>query len=321
MERKIGICLNFDDEKRLLKIKDFCESKGFTPKFMTLKTIDTDFIRDCEVLFGFFPRKVFKEAEKLRWFQCSYAGVDKFSDESIYYSPDVILTNSKGAYGTTISEHMICVTLMMMRKFKPYMDNQNAKIWKAMGDIDSITGSTAAVIGLGDIGSSYAKRLKAMGAYVKAVRNNKNKPSPYADEIYGPNEIDKAIENADIVALSMPSTKETEHTMTKERFAMMKEGSYFINVGRGSAIDQMALVDALKSGHLKGAALDVFQHEPLESDNPIWDTPNLIITPHISGNTNLALTRDNIINIFTDNTERYLKGEMLKNVVNKNQGY
>lgn len=321
MERKIGICLNFDDQQRLDKIKKFCEDKGFTPKFMTLKTIDIDFIKECEVLFGFFPRKVFKEAQKLKWFQCSYAGVDKFSDESIYYSPDVILTNSKGAYGTTIAEHMICVTLMMMRRFKPYMDNQNERIWKGLGDIDSVTGSVATVIGLGDIGSNYAMRLKAMGAYVKAVRNNKNKPSPYADEIYSPDEIEKAIENADIVALSMPSTKETEHTMTKERFAMMKKGSYFINVGRGSAIDQNALLDALRSGHLKGAALDVFEHEPLESDDPVWDTPNLIITPHISGNTNLPLTRDNIMNIFTCNMERYLKGEELKNVVDKKQGY
>lgn len=321
MERKIGICLNFDDEERLAKIKNFCEEKGFVPKFMTLKTIDTDFIKDCEVLFGFFPRKVLRQAEKLRWFQCSYAGVDKFSDESLYHSHDVILTNSKGAYGTTIAEHMICVTLMMMRRFKPYMDNQNRKIWKALGDIDSITGSTAAVIGLGDIGSNYAMRLKAMGAYVKAVRNDKNKPSPYADEIYAPDEIERALKDADIVALSMPSTKDTEHTITRERLAMMKKGAYFINVGRGSAVDQDALVDALKSGQLKGAALDVFSHEPLESGDAIWDAPNLIITPHISGNTNLPLTRDNIINIFTENMESYLKGEDLKNVVVRSRGY
>ena len=319
--RKIGICLNFDDEERLDKIDSFLRERGFTPKFMTLNTIDTDFISDCEVLFGFFPRKVFKTAEKLKWFQCSYAGVDKFSDESIYFSPDVVLTNSKGAYGLTISEHMICVTLMMMRNFKPYMDNQNERLWKPMGDIASIAGSTAAVIGLGDIGENYAKRLKAMGAYVKAVRNHKNILSPYADEIYGPDEIEKAIENADIVALSMPSTKNTEHTMTRERLSLMKEGSYFINVGRGTAVDQKALCDFLKSGHIRGAALDVFTHEPLKPEDDIWDVPNLIITPHISGNTTLPLTRENIMNIFMDNFDRYLKGEKLRNTVNKKQGY
>ena len=321
MERKIAVCLNFDDAERLNDIQDFCRQNGFTPKIMTIGSLDEDFIKDCEVLFGFFPRKILKEAKNLKWFQCSYAGVDKFSDESIYHSKDVILTNSKGAYGITISEHMICTTLMMMRKFPQYIENQRQCKWQGLGDIKSIYGSTATVIGLGDIGSNYAKRLKAMGAYVKAVKANTNVKPDFVDEVFSPSEIDEAIKNSDIVALSMPSTEGTRGTMTEEKFKLLKKGCYFINVGRGDAIDQNALCECLKKGDLAAAALDVFDQEPLSTESSIWKVPNLIITPHISGNTNLPLTRDLIVDIFKSNMKCYLAGESLKNVVNKKQGY
>ncbi len=280
-------------------------------------------IGECEVLYGYIPAPMIKKAEKLRWLHAASAGVDAYLDDSVYAHPEsIILTHSNGSYGITISEYMVMMILMLMRRQMEYVHLQEERVWKNVGEIRSIYGSRVVIVGTGDIGTNLARRLKAMGASkVIGIRRTLKAADPAFDSIGTTDHLAEAVVDADVVALCVPATNETNGLLSHRIISRMSPKTFVVNVGRGSAIDQAALTEALKEGRLAGAALDVFTPEPLPKDDPLYSLPNVILTPHVSGNMSLSYTSDINVDIFCRNMERYFHGEELHHAVDRKIGY
>ncbi len=275
-------------------------------------------MESADIILGCPSPKMLPTCTDLKWLQTISAGVDAYVKS---LPSGVLLTNATGGYGLAIAEHMLGMYLSLIKKLNGYQELQRAHEWGDLGDVKSVWGSTVLVVGMGDIGTEFAKLCKAMGAYVIGVRRTDLTPSEYADEIHLNEDLDKLLERADCVAVSLPGTKETANLFTKERFEKMKNTAVFINVGRGSIVDQDALTDALNSGEIFGAGLDVVTPEPLPSDNALWSAKNVIITPHVSGGFHLTETKSRILGIATENLKRYHDGKLLKNIVDFSTGY
>ena len=271
-------------------------------------------LEEASVILGGFDTDLAKYAVKTRWFQLSWAGADAFAAPGVI-PKEAILTSAVGAYGLAVSEHMLAQTFAMIRRFGQYGRNQVRHEWKPMGAITSVEGAVAAVLGLGDIGGSYARKMKALGAYVIGLRKSDKEKPDYVDEQYTIDELDRVLPRADIVAMVLPGGPATHHIMDEARIGKMKPGAYLLNVGRGNAVDLTALKAALKDGRLRGAALDVTEPEPLPPEDELWDMENVILTPHAAGQLFLPATLDRIIAIAADNLRRYIRGEPLRNVV------
>jgi len=258
--------------------------------------------------------------DNIKWVQVSWAGVDryiKFKD----FPRQITLTNVTGAFGHAISEHMVACVFSLFKKLHLYRDNQNRSLWLDRGSVRSVYGSVVLVLGLGDIGGNFAARMKALGCRVIGVTRTAREKPDTVDEIYTSDALDELLPKADVVGMALPSTAETVRIMDEKRLFSMKKGAILINVGRGSAIDQTALLKAVDSGHLGGAALDVTETEPLPENDPLWKAENVIITPHVSGFFHLRQTYDNIIDICVENAGRFVRGEKLENVIDMTLGY
>ncbi len=275
-------------------------------------------MESADIILGCPNPKMLPTCTSLKWLQTISAGVDAYVKS---LPSGVLLTNATGGYGLAIAEHMLGMYLSLIKKLNGYQELQRAHEWGDLGDVKSVWGSTVLVVGMGDIGTEFAKLCKAMGAYVIGVRRTDLTPSEYADEIHLNEDLDELLGRADCVAVSLPGTKETANMFTKDRFEKMKNTAVFINVGRGSIVDQDALTDALNSGEIFGAGLDVVTPEPLPSDNALWSAKNVIITPHVSGGFHLTETKSRILGIATENLKRYHDGKPLKNIVDFSTGY
>jgi phosphoglycerate dehydrogenase-like enzyme len=216
---------------------------------------------------------------------------------------------------------MLAVTLQLVKKLHLYRDEQNKGRWQERGQVKSILGSTVLVIGLGDIGSEYAWRMKALGAYVIGVRRTARPKDDYVDEVHLTDKLDELLPRADIVALILPGIKDTEGIINRDRLAKMKEGAVIVNAGRGSAIDTEALCDALESRHIAGAGLDVTMPEPLPEGHRLWKLEGAVITPHIAGGRNMPETGQHIMSLNLENAVRFVKGERLQSLVDVKTGY
>ena len=288
--------------------------------YIPTKKVTAADLANVEVVVGNVAPGLLQQAPKLRWVQLNSAGADAYCRPGAL--PDgTLLTNATGAYGLALSEHMLAMLLAMMKKLYLYHDNQKRSEWKDEGPVTSVYGSTVLVVGLGDIGGQFAGRMKALGAHVIGMRRRSTAVPEYADEMGTMDRIDEYLARADIVATSLPGTAATYQLFNKDRFAAMKPGAYFVNIGRGSAVVTDDLCAAVRSGHIAGAALDVTDPEPLPADHPMWQVPGIYITPHISGQYHLAATLDNIVRIAAENLAAFQKGEPLRNEVDFTTGY
>lgn len=268
-----------------------------------------------DVVIGNVPASLIKDS-KVQLLQLNSAGYEAYTAPGVKPA-NMHLCNARGAYGLTVSEHMLALTMSLIRKLELYRDKQHKHDWSNCGNVASIEGSTIAVLGTGDIGCDYARKVKALGAAcVIGVRRSKNAPKPdFIDEQYSMDDLDKVLSRADIVASVLPGGPETLHLFNAERFAAMKKGAFFINCGRGTSVEQKDLVQALRSNQLAGAALDVTTPEPLPEDSELWDIDNLIITPHVAGNFFLQETFERIIRIAAFNLKALIEGQNLKNEI------
>ena len=282
--------------------------------------VTPEIMRKADVIIGNVPPQMMAHAQKLKWFQSQMAGVDAYLSGGII-PENVVITNVTGAFGLAISEHMIGTVFELFKKLHLYRDNQNNRLWLDRGFVRQIEGSCVCVVGIGDIGGLFAKKMKALGAYTIGIKRRESEKPEYVDELYTSEHLDEVLSRADITALCLPNTPQTRGMFDKNRIAKMKDDSILINVGRGNAVDTDALCDALESGKLGGAALDVTDPEPLPREHRLWTLENAIITPHISGFFHLRKTYENIIDICTENYRRYVCGEPLVNVINKETGY
>lgn len=279
-----------------------------------------DDLMDAEALMGYFPIPLLKSLKNLKWQQVPSAGVNSLCG-GVYHDDSVILTNSSGAFGIAISEYMLAGILMLMRAFPSYLKKQSEHIWQEDKPSRTIYNSIITVVGMGDIGTAFAKRAKALGATIRGVKRTLCAPNEIYDEVYTTKDLIKAVENADAIVLSLPSTPETKHLLSQEVIAAMNEKTIVVNCGRGATIDESALADALKDKKIAGAVLDVFENEPLNPDSPLWDIENVIITPHASGRDTTPVNAEIIYNIFKENLTRFIEKRPLINIVDRKLGY
>ncbi len=277
-------------------------------------------VQDCEVLMGYFPPELFRSVPGLKWVQTPAAGVERICGD-VYPSQDVVLTNCSGAFGVSIAEHMIAGLLMLMRHMPAYLKNQREHVWNCAGLCRSIQGSRITVIGMGDIGTKFAQRAKALGAEVIGVRRSEGALPEGFDRMFTSRQICEAVQNVDAVVMCLPCTSSSKNLVSSQCIAQMRPGTLLVNCGRGSTLDEKSLIAALQSGHLGGAVLDVFAVEPLPADSPLWDMENVIITPHISGSDNDPINSAAIYEIFRVNLSHYLAGQPLTHVVDRSKGY
>ncbi|MDO5352808.1 MAG: D-2-hydroxyacid dehydrogenase [Succinatimonas sp.] len=313
MSKKILVAVDVNAE-HLSLFKQISQDKcEFVVK--SLSDVNIDDVVSVDGIIGNVDPEIVKHAENLEFLQLNSAGCDQYLKPGILKDKTALCT-AVGSYGLTVSEHMLALTFDLVRHFALYRDKQLAHDWSDCGKITSVWGSTIAVLGLGDIGGSYAQKVKALG--VKCVigirRNIQNKPD-YIDELYSFEDLDKILPRADIVAMVLPDSPVTRNLMNKERFNLMKKGAYLINAGRGSAVNQEDLLEAIKSGQIAGAALDVTTPEPLPKDSPLWDEKRIFITPHVAGNFFLQETFERMIKIAASNLQAYLEGGELRNLV------
>lgn len=287
--------------------------------YVPAKEVTEEHVSDVEVILGNVPPQVLKSAKALKWLQLNNAGTEGYCDGAL--PEGVILTNATGAYGLAISEYMVGVLFELQKKLNLYQTNQLAHVWRNEGTVRVIQGSRVLVIGMGDIGTMFAQKMNALGCRVVGVKKREGRPPEGIEGLYTLERLDKLLPTADVVAMCLPGNADTRHLMNRERLALMKENAVLINVGRGITVDTDALVNALQEGKIAGAALDVTDPEPLPSDHPLWDMPNVILTPHISGRFNLPETLDKILDICIGNLECYLVQRPLRNVIDFKTGY
>lgn len=254
------------------------------------------------------------EASRLRLLQLNSAGYDK------YVAPGIVpagaaLCSASGAYGQAVSEHVFASVLGMMKKLPGYRDLQRVREWGDLGQVSTPVGAHVLVLGAGDIGTHLASLFAAVGAHVAGVRSRPCEPRPSFERMGTLEDLDELLPWADVVASVLPSTPATRGLADEGFFARMRPGAYFANAGRGDLVVEDALVAALESGRLAGAALDVTSPEPLPADSPLWDAPGCVVTPHISGFFHLPQTLDNIVGIAAENLARLVAGEELRNRV------
>jgi len=319
MTRKIGLAFSEWQVEQVERIR--AAATGFELVDLAGKYSDED-LADCEIIFGHITPDIIKAAKNLKWVHILLAGADYYLRPEFNLPESLILTNSSGAYGVGISEHLITVTMMLLRKMNEYSRLQFQNTWKGLGTVRTLYQSYVTVVGLGDIGGNYAMRCHALGAKVKGVVRNERAEKPdYIESLFTVERIDEALDGADIIALCLPGTRETFNLLSKQRLSALKKGAIILNIGRGSAIEQNALVELLETGHLGGAGLDVTTPEPLPPDSKLWNMPNVVITPHISSGMSLELTLNLIVDKFVKYLGDYIAGRKFSHVVDRNLGY
>lgn len=268
-------------------------------------------------------RDQFLAAPRLQWIHSPAAGVGGMLFREMVESP-VIITNSRGMAAATMAEHVVAVTLALFRSLPLAVMRQSQRVW-AQDEISArgnrtLGGSTVLVVGLGAIGAAVAGRMSALGANVIGIRRRTDAP-PVAgvSELFAPEALPSAIRRADVVVIAAPHTRETRGLIGREELAGMKDGAVLVNVSRGRLVDEPALASALQAGRLGGAALDVFEREPLPHDSPLWTLPNVLITPHTSGFR--PDHWDAATDLFAENLRRFEAGQALLNMVDKGEGY
>ncbi len=268
----------------------------------------------ADVIVGNLAADRLGTAARLRLIQLSSAGYDDYVAAGTLPA-GAALCCATGAYGQAVSEHLFASVLAVMKKLPGYRDLQRSRRWGDLGEVRSPAGANVLVLGAGDIGTHIATLFAAVGSHVTGVRRNSVAAETSFERMATIDELTELLPEADVVASVLPSTPQTRGLADASFFARMKEGSIFANAGRGDLVNQSALLSALQSGHLAGAALDVCTPEPLPGDDALWTAPNLLLTPHVSGFYHLPVTLDNIVSIAAGNIRALLSGDELRNRV------
>ncbi|SDW92988.1 phosphoglycerate dehydrogenase [Tepidimicrobium xylanilyticum] len=279
----------------------------------------SDDIKDAEVLVCFDP---FKKLDidmlpKLKWIQLLSAGINQVPVDKVL-KRNIILTNNRGGYSIPIAEWIVLKTLEMYKNSWEFYKKQENKEWKVDTSLFEIYGETIGFVGTGSIAQEAAKRFEGFGVNIVGV-NATGKKAEYFHECYSTNRLNEVVSKWDVLVVAAPYTDKTHHLINEEVFKNIKDGTYLINIARGSIIDEKALIENLKSGKIRKAALDVFEAEPLPKDSPLWDMDNVIISPHNSWASEMNAKRR--YEIAYKNMKKYINSEKLINVIDIKKGY
>lgn len=285
-----------------------------------------DELRDAEIAIAWSLRpEQLKTAKKLRWMHSPAAAVHQLMFPELVNS-DIVLTNAREVHGPVVAEHVIALVFALAKKIPEVVRLQQRHvwgqetIWRSRPRPREVAGATLGLIGLGSIGRETARRASAMGMRVIAVREHADRAKPeYVEQVLPVRELSRLLAESDYVVLAVPVTPSTRGLLSAERIPMMKPEACVINVGRGALLDEAALADALRQHRIGGAALDVFEQEPLPPESPLWDLENLLITPHTAGLTDKLWERHYAL--IRENLQRYLAGKPLQAMVDKQKGY
>jgi len=278
----------------------------------------------ADVLFCWFGKRnllkqIWKIAPHVRWVHSVAAGLDSVLFPELVES-SVPVTNSRGAFSSSLGEFVIGAVLFFAKDFRRMIRNQAAGVWEPF-DVDDVSRQTLGIVGYGDIGRAIAQRARPFGMKVLALRRHpeRSPDDPFVDEVLPLDRKLDLVRRSDYVAVAAPLTKETRGLIGPAEFAAMKSAAVVINVGRGPVIDEGAMIQALSEKRIRGAALDVFDAEPLPAGHPFYSMENVLLSPHCADHTRGWLEQP--MEIFLDNFERFRKGQPLRNVVDKKLGY
>ena len=322
MNEKIGVIIDFLTPAYEKTLRDTAARCGYDIVFFPSSKAAEGNVDDCTILYGHPSQRVIAGARDLKWYASCWAGVDRFCRDDLYQNPDCLLTNASGAYGTTIAEHSVMVSLMLLRRQMENTEIIREGGWRVLpGGIHSLHGARVTCLGTGDIGTEFARRVRAFHPASLTGVSRSGRANADFDAVHSVTELDQLLPETDLLFMSLPSVSDTVNILNAERMALLPKGAYVVNVGRGTAIDQDALIKALDSGHLAGAALDVVVPEPLPADHPLRKAKNLLLTPHVAGNMTLGYTCERNVQLFCENLENYAAGRPMHHLVDRRKGY
>jgi phosphoglycerate dehydrogenase-like enzyme len=279
-------------------------------------------IPGADVVLAWSPRREFLEpalehASRLRWIQSASAGVDGLLFPALVES-DVVVTNARGVFDAGMAEYAVACLLAFAKDLPATIARARERAWRHR-ETEPLAGRRALIVGAGAIGTEIARVARALGMRVEGVASERRAAEEPFERIVGVGELLAVLREADYVVNVLPATARTTRLFDDRAFAAMRPTARFLNLGRGATVDEGALVRALRDGGIAGAALDVFEVEPLPQGSPLWSMPNVIVSPHMSGD--LVGWRQRVVDLFRDNLGRFMGGEPLRNVVDKRRGY
>lgn len=287
--------------------------RAYTEAELQSRALDADIL----ITWGqYSPVEFCTKAKNLKWIHAISAGVEGLTIPEIM-NLDAVVSNTKGIHGIPMAEHTMALILARLRQLPVFIKQQQEKIWLKHHP-EETQGKTVGIIGLGSIGEEVAKKCKVFGMRVVATKRTPV-DCEWVDELYSENQLNKLLGEADFVVVVVPLTPQTTKLIGEKEFKMMKKTSYIINIARGKVIDEKALVKALQNGDIGGAGLDCVEDEPLPQDSPLWDMPNVMITPHMAADSPLYM--DRAMDLFCENLKRFINDQEISYKVNKNKGY
>lgn len=296
--------------------EDMIRREGYTNVFSASSPEEAKkILADTEILLCWkFPLQLLTEVPSIRWIQSLGAGVDDLVS-SPHVSKPILLTRIVDQFGVPIAEYVLSYLLHFNQRIATIQSAQMEKKWDPFVP-ELLSGKTIGIAGLGSIGREIIKKARAFDMIVHGLSVS-GKQAQLVDRHYYPDEWREFVKELDYLVLVLPFTEKTYHVINRELLFAMKPFAILVNVGRGQAVDEEDLIEVMKSGHLRGAVLDVFEQEPLSQESPLWDMPNVYVTPHLSG----ISTPERVGHFFIENLKRYENGEELAGIVDRQAGY
>ena len=323
MSKKIVVVKAKRDEIAMNLVHETAAKYGYTAEFYGDLEEAKPHLEDAEIIHG-MGMGLLKYAPNAKWYCIASAGVNGY-DADYFDERGVLVSNSAGTYGTTIAEHIIMMATMIMRHMFEFEDCRKQGKWlghqEITTDFRTLCGSRILVLGTGNLGATFAGRVRGFEPESTVGVSSSGRPVSEFDRVISMDDLEKELPNADLIVMCLPGTAETENVLSRERIALLSKDAIVINVGRGTAIDEDALAEALESDRIYAAALDVFREEPLPETSPLWKTKNLYITPHVSGQETAHVTRELNMRMFCEDIENYCEGRPLKYAVDLHRGY
>ncbi len=313
---KILILANLED-------RHIAQIKAIAPEAELMVTTDRNkavsLAPEAEIMVGWnLPREAIAQAPNLKWIHSTAAGVDQLLFPEVL-EREILVTTSSGIHAIPLCEHVFAMMLALSRRLHYAIRQQIHRRWDRRGSVGGeLGGGTLGILGLGHIGVELAKRAVAFEMRVIGTKRTPS-PVPFVERVLPPEGLDEVLMESDVVVIALPLTPQTRGLIGERELRLMKPTAFLINVGRGPIVQERALIRALREGWIAGAALDVFEQEPLPADSPLYDLENVILTPHVAGTSPRYM--DRAIPLFCENLGRYLRGEPLLNVVDKKRGY